>query len=243
MVLLSPWAGDRRTSSSPGSPGTRPADRGCDPGVASRRSWELRGAAALQAVACDPPPSMPAQGGSTVIRPWRRPDATAPSRDDRRFGAAAGASEDGGPDERDEADAAGGPIQQIVMLRRRVAAAHSSFAVTFPPPPAAGADRRSRHPSEDFDTRSPGLGQGHLLGRRAAQPGQRQFSEDSGLLLAGGTGQPAARPALDAPALPDIVMKSRDHQDWKYLAGVPNMPGSRSVPLAAVAAPFTARGS
>ena len=139
--------------------------------------------------------------------------------------------------------AAGGPIQQIVMRRRRVAAADPSYAVTVPPRPNAGADGRACDPGEAFETRSPGLGQGHFSGRRAAQPGRGQFPGDTGLLLAGDTGQPAARPALDALALPDMVMKSRDHQDSKYLAGVPNMLGSRSVPLAGVAAPFGVPGA
>ncbi len=69
------------------------------------------------------------------------------------------------------------------------------------------------------------------------------LSGREGLLVAGSTGQPAARPALDAVALADRVMKSRDHQDSKYRAGVPNMLGSRSVPLAGVAAPFGVRGA
>jgi len=57
------------------------------------------------------------------------------------------------------------------------------------------------------------------------------------------TRQPAGWAALDALGLADKVMKSRDHQDSKYRPGVPNMLGSKSVPLPGVAAPLGVLGA
>ena len=79
-------------------------------------------------------------------------------------------------------------------------------------------------------------------GHRSSRPGHRSPRRRRGLCRAGR--QPAAFRALGGPvARADMVKKSRGHQAWKYRSGAPNMPGSRSLPVAGVAGAAAPRGS